>query len=125
MGRKKKSGRNYIDNDDLMREWANCLEEDRASDKLAQYWYTMIDHLLMHYRFNKYPEDVKDEMKSYAIWKFVKYWQSYNPKKGYGTCFNYSTMIIWNAFLTVITKYYKRMDMNRELLEAAKLAYGI
>lgn len=77
---------NYIDNDELERElenWRQSAEnpEERVpSERLGQLLMSMHDGILHHKNFNKYRKDLKEEMKSYSLYRILKCGlKSFNP----------------------------------------------
>lgn len=76
MGRKRSGW--YIKSDELYNEWHKWkdsheeVEKRVISSKLGIMLMDIADHLLQHHNFNRYPQHMKDEMKSDAIMKQLK-----------------------------------------------------
>lgn len=67
------------------------------------------NNILKHKNFNRYPQEVKEEMRSFSIAKIVKSeMRRFDPSKA--KAFSYLTRAIFLNYLTVIGKYYKRLN---------------
>ena len=64
-------------------------------------------------RFKNYPTEVKEEIQSAAIYKFVKYrvWEKLDPSRG--SMFAYITTCAFRNMLTALGNYYR--DFNRKM----------
>lgn len=64
-------------------------------------------------RFKGYSSEVKEEIQSAAIYKFVKYrvWEKLDPDKG--SVFAYLTTCAFRNMLTALGNYYR--DFNRKM----------
>ena len=61
--------------------------------------------------FNGYPVDLKEEMLSFAQYKFIKSMQTVDLSKAVNI-FNFYTRIVWLAYLTVIGKWKRAKEAN-------------
>lgn len=66
------SERYYVDNDELEKELENYLKTANISERLGQILIDLHDHILQHKNFRGYRQDLKDEMKSYSLYRIIK-----------------------------------------------------
>lgn len=113
----------YCKNKDLLQElikWRDSAEnvEDRVlSDKLVLTIQAIARKLTNHSNFSRYSNELKDEMVSYAIYKSIKGLKHYNFK--FENPFGYFTQACWNSFIIVCGKYYKHLNIKRELIKSS------
>lgn len=76
------------------------------TDEFARMLLLIQEKVLEFPRFSGYPEEVKDEMRSENIMRWVKRgWRTINPEKN---AFSYITTACTLNFLTALEKYFKR-----------------
>lgn len=98
----------YIDKDELAAEVQKCISNGRqASDKLASMFILISSNMLKARNFSNYSDEVKDEMKSYAQYKFMKSMATVDLSKA-KNIFNYYSRLTYLAFLTALAKWKKR-----------------
>lgn len=113
----------YCKNKDLLVElikWRDSAEnvEDRViSEKLVLTIQYIAKKLTNHSNFSRYSNELKEEMISYAIYKSLKGLKHYNFN--FENPFGYFTQACWNSFLIVCSKYYKHLNMQRELVKSS------
>lgn len=73
--------------------------------------------MLASRHFSGYSRNLKDEMRSYANYKFVRSMQLVDLSKCKNV-FNYYSRTIWLAFLTVIAKWKKQKEKEIEYIES-------
>ncbi len=87
------------------------------SDQLGEYIYKIASRLTGHAKFRGYSDDVKADLVSTACYKVVSGIKNY--KFEYTNAFAYITQICWNAFVAVLSKYYKHQNgMRRFYIES-------
>ena len=75
---KKESTKNYIDNEEFMAElikWRDSHEdpdERQPSERLGQILLDLHDGILRHSNFRNYRPELKEEMRSYSIYRILK-----------------------------------------------------
>ena len=70
---------------------------------------SMHDGVLRHKNFNKYRQDLKEEMKSYSLYRILKCGlKSFDKNKA--KAFSYFTRSIFMNYITVIMRYYKLIN---------------
>ena len=113
----------FCKNKDLLAEliaWRDSAEkvEDRViSEKLVLTIQHIAKKLTNHSNFSRYSNELKEEMVSYAIYKSIKGLKHYNFN--FENPFGYFTQACWNSFVIVCSKYYKHLNMQRELVKSS------
>ena len=121
---------NYIDRNELHSEMKAYKDTGVISERLGQFFITMVDHILGHSNFRNYTQDVREEMKSHALLLLVKYSHNCDAyQRDARQVFNYLSTVTFNAFKQTLQKYYKRLNTKRELerqyLDLMQSTYGI
>ena len=107
---------NYIDRNELHSEMKAYKDTGVISERLGQLFLTITTHILGHSNFRNYTQDVRQEMKSHALLMLVKYSHNCDAYQRDATSvFAYVTTIIFNAYRQVLQKYYKQLNLKREL----------
>ena len=111
-----KAKRDYIDRDRLHQLMRDYKDTGIISEELGQMFMIMTDHILGHSNFRNYTQAVREEMKSYALLLLIKYSHNCDAyQRDSRQTFNYITTITMNAFKQVLQKYYKHLNLKREL----------
>ena len=111
-----KAKRDYIDRDRLHQLMRDYKDTGIISEELGEMFMTMTDHILGHSNFRNYTQDVREEMKGYALLLLIKYSHNCDAyQRDARQTFNYITTITMNAFKQVLQKYYKHLNLKREL----------
>ena len=121
---------NYIDRNELHSEMKAYKDTGVISERLGQFFITMTYHILGHSNFRNYTQDVREEMKSHALLLLVKYSHNCDAyQRDARQVFNYLSTVIFNAFKQTLQKYYKHMNLKRELerqyLDLMQSIYGV
>lgn len=113
---------NYIDNNELlleMEKWQHSAEkpEDRIpSERLGELLLLMHNKILQHRNFNRYRQDLKDEMRSYSLYRIIKCGlKSFKMDKA--TPFSYFTRAIFTNYIAVLKKYYTQLNRHQEYVK--------
>ena len=107
---------NYIDRNELHSEMKAYKDTGVISERLGQLFITITDHILGHSNFRNYTQAVREEMKSYALLLLIKYSHNCDAyERDARSVFAYVTTIIFNAYRQVLQKYYKQLNLKREL----------
>ena len=125
-----KQQNNYIDCNELHSEMKAYKDTGVISERLGQLFITITDHILGHSNFRNYTQAVREEMKSYALLLLIKYSHNCDAyERDARQTFNYITTITMNAFKQVLQKYYKNLNLKRELeqqyLDLMSSTYGV
>ena len=111
-----KQRNNYIDRTELHSEMKAYKDTGVISERLGQLFITITDHILGHSNFRNYTQDVRQEMKSYALLLLIKYSHNCDAyQRDARQVFNYLSTVTFNAFKQVLQKYYKNLNLKREL----------
>lgn len=117
MPRKQKPKVNYLDNKELEDEIAKWKASDEdptkrvPSEKLGKMLIELHDGVLKHANFYRYPQDLKDEMKSFSLYRILKCGlKSFNPEKS--TAFAYFSRSAFLNYYTVLHRYYQRLNKH-------------
>ena len=121
---------NYIDRNELHSEMKAYKDTGVISERLGQFFITMTYHILGHSNFRNYTQDVREEMKSHALLLLVKHSHNCDAyQRDARQVFNYLSTVIFNAFKQTLQKYYKHMNLKRELerqyLDLMQSIYGV
>lgn len=111
-----KQRNNYIDRNELHSEMKAYKDTGVISERLGQLFITITDHILGHSNFRNYTQAVREEMKSYALLLLIKYSHNCDAyERDARQVFNYLSTVTFNAFKQVLQKYYKNLNLKREL----------
>ena len=105
----------YIEPKELYDEYKKSKEDESCTERLGELFILLTDHLLQSASFRRYPVHVKQDMKSYALYKLVRSVQTVKLSMSPKQIFNYCTRSAWVAFITEIQKYYKVINLQRDL----------
>ena len=104
---------NYIDNERLQEEIAKWREKGEASEALGRMLLELHEHVLRHKNWNRYPEEVKEEMREYSLYRILKNGlRTYDPSKA--KAFSYFTKAVFTNYLNVVKKYYKQLERRSQ-----------
>lgn len=115
------SDRFYCTNRDLQNElikWyesADKIEDRIISEELGKMFLAIGNKLLNHSNFRNYPKELKEDMLGYFLFKIIRGLKNYNFK--FSNPFAFVTMAAWNAYLAVITKHYKQLNIKKNLMK--------
>ena len=125
-----KQRNNYIDRDRLHQLMRDYKDTGIISEELGDMFMTMTDHILGHSNFRNYTQAVREEMRSHALLLLVRYSHNCDAyQRDARQTFNYITTITMNACKQVLQKYYKHLNLKRELeqqyLDLMQSIYGV
>ena len=111
-----KQRNNYIDRDRLHQLMRDYKDTGKISEELGEMFMIMTDHILGHSNFRNYTQAVREEMRSHALLLLVRYSHNCDAyQRDARQTFNYITTITMNACKQVLQKYYKHLNLKREL----------
>ena len=111
-----KQRNNYIDRNELHSEMKAYKDTGVISERLGQLFMIMTDHILGHSNFRNYTADLKEEMKSHALFLLVKYSHNCDAyQRDARQVFNYLSTIVMNSCKQILIKYYKQQNLKRDL----------
>lgn len=108
---KKKVTTNYIDAEEFKSEMLKSQQDNKCTERLGELLIILHDHILTMPRFVKYDKQLKDEMKSYSIFRILKRGIiTFDPTSTARRCFNYYT----TAGITNMTQCAQRFFEHKE-----------
>lgn len=115
----------YVTNAKLLEElyiWRDSAPKNKIEDRIiTEEFGKMIkmiaERLTNHSNFKNYSRELKQDMVSYACFKCIQGIRNYNFE--YKNAFAYFTTACYNAFVSVISKYYKDKNLNRDIARRA------
>lgn len=116
---KKQDDDCYVTNKELLAELQIYQETGVITNALGIMLTKIATKLTNHSSFRNYNYDVKQEMVSYARFKAIQGICNGNYNFKFNNPFAYFTQCCWNANLTVLSKYYKQINIKRSNLERA------
>ena len=111
----KENKRNYLEAEELYKEYKKSVEDGKCTDKLGLMFITLTNHILRSPSFNRYPTQVKEDLSGHAIVKLIK---SLRTVKLYLTpqqIFNFATRTVYTAFLSELGRHYKFENLKRKV----------
>lgn len=127
--RPRKSTKNYIDAEEFLREVIQSQKIGQCTERLGQLLLDLHDHVLTMSRFVKKPQDVKDEIKSYSLYRILsRGLLTFEDTSSAKRCFNYfSTSAINNMTQQCmrIDEYQKRqVFLSDNMMEKYRTSYN-
>lgn len=113
----------YVTNAKLLEElnkWkdsAKNVDERVIPEEFGKMILMIAQRLSNHSNFKNYPRELKEDMVSYGCFKCIQGLKNYNFE--FKNAFAYFTTACYNAFVSTVTKYYKQININRELTKKA------
>lgn len=98
--------------------WAfgyDVVEDREISDAIGQMMMKIGRKLSNHSNFRNYPAELKEDMVFFGVQKLVRGLKNYNFK--FSNPFAWFSQAFYNAFLTVIYKHYKQMNIKKDLMK--------
>ena len=127
--RPRKSIKNYIDAEEFLREVIQSQKVGQCTERLGQLLLELHDHVLTMSRFVKKPQDIKDEIKSYSLYRILsRGLLTFEDTSSAKRCFNYfSTSAINNMTQQCmrIDEYQKRqVFLSDNMMEKYRTSYN-
>ena len=76
---------------------------------------TLTNHILRSPSFNRYPIQVKEELRGHAIVKLIKSLKTVKLDFTPHQIFNFATRTVYTAFLSEISRHYKFENLKRKV----------
>lgn len=112
----QKTSVDYINSEELKSEYAKSLLAGAATKRLGELFMILTDHVLKHKNFARYPQAVKEDLKSYALLKLCRSVKTIKLEESDARrVFNYATRTCFTSFLTELGRYYKQQNIKREM----------
>lgn len=85
------------------------------TDRFARHLLLIQENVLKFPRYRGYPQEIKDEMRSHNLQRWVKKgWQSINPDKN---PFAYITQGCYLNFLQAVSNYFRQFNRMRDFMK--------
>ena len=95
--RTKRAKNNYIDSTEFLNEVIQSKQLGRCTERLGQMLLELHQHILSLSRFAKKPQEMKEEAKSYSLYRILsKGLLSFDTDSSPQKCFNYFTTAVIN-----------------------------
>lgn len=119
--RKPRAKNNYIDAEEFLAEMIQSQKDGKCTDKLAELLLTLHNHVLTMSRFVKKPQYIKDEIKSFSIYRILKRGiLTFDTTSTARRCFNYFT----TAAVTNMTRSLQMIDEHNQRYAMLDDVYG-
>ena len=90
--RPKRAPNNYIDADEFLKEVIQSQKLGQCTERLGQLLLELHDHILTLSRFSKKSPDIKEEIKSYSLYRILsRGLLTFEDTSSARRCFNYFT----------------------------------
>ena len=104
---------NYIDQKELYNEYKKSVDNEQCSETLGLMFLTLTNHILRSPSFNRYPIQVKEDLRGHAIEKLMKSLKTVNLEFTHQQIFNFATRTIYNAYFSELARHYKQEGIKR------------
>ena len=104
---------NYIDQNELYDEYKKSVDNDQCSEKLGLFFITLTNHILRSPNFNRYPTQIKEDLRGHALEKLMKSLKTVKLNFTTQQIFNFATRTIYTAFLSELGRHYKQENIKR------------
>ena len=104
---------NYIDQNELYDEYKKSVDNDQCTEKLGEMFLMLTTHILRSPNFNRYPIQVKEDLRGHAIVKLMKSLKTVKLQFTSQQIFNFATRTIYTAFLSELGRHYKQENIKR------------
>lgn len=101
----------------IWRDSAEEIDDRKIPEEFGRMVLMIARRLSNHSNFKNYPYEVKQDMISYACFKCIQGIRNYNFN--FQNAFAYFTTACYNAFISVVTSYYKHINIRKDLLKKA------
>ena len=111
----------YCTNKELLAElvkWRDSAKrpEDRTiSEELGRMMIAIGTKVLNRSEFRNYPKELKEDMASFGYYKLIRGLKNYDFR--FTNCFSFFTTAFFNAYLTILKKHYKHVNIKKGLME--------
>ena len=106
---------NYIDQKELYNEYKKSVENDQCSERLGELFLTLTFHILRSPSFNRYPTQIKEDLRGHAIVKLMKSMKTVKLQLTTQQVFNFATRTVYNAFFSELARHYKFENLKRKV----------
>lgn len=94
-------------------EYKKSVEGGQCTEKLGEMFLTLTNHILRSPNFNRYPKELKEDLRGHAIVKLMKSLTTVNLAFTPHQIFNFATRAAYTAFLSELSRHYKQANIKR------------
>ena len=105
--------RNYLEAEDFYDQYKKSVEDGQCTEKLGEMFLTLTDHMLRSPNFNRYPKEVKEDLRGHALEKLMKSLRTVKLEFTPHQIFNFATRSVYTAFLSELGRHYKQENIKR------------
>lgn len=109
----KENKRNYLEAEELYNEYKKSVEDGQCTERLGEMFLTLTDHMLRSPNFNRYPKELKEDLRGHAIVKLMKSLKTVKLEFTPHQIFNFATRAVYTAFLSELGRHYKFENTKR------------
>ena len=109
----KENKRNYLEAEELYNEYKKSVEDGQCTERLGEMFLTLTDHMLRSPNFNRYPKELKEDLRGHAIVKLMKSLKTVKLEFTPHQIFNFATRAAYTAFLSELGRHYKQEGIKR------------
>ena len=109
----KENKRNYLEAEDLYDQYKKSVEDGQCTEKLGEMFLTLTQHMLRSPNFNRYPKEVKEDLRGHALEKLMKSLKTVKLEFTPHQIFNFATRSVYTAFLSELSRHYKYENTKR------------
>ena len=109
----KENKRNYLEAEELYDEYKKSVEDGQCTERLGEMFLTLTDHMLRSPNFNRYPKELKEDLRGHAIVKLMKSLKTVKLEFTPHQIFNFATRAVYTAFLSELGRHYKFENTKR------------
>ena len=111
----KENKRNYLDAQELYDEYKKSVEGGQCTERLGELFLTLADHMLRSPSFNRYPKEVKEDLRGHALEKLMNSLKTVKLEFTPHQIFNFATRAAYTAFLSELSRHYKFENLKRKV----------
>ena len=109
----KENKRNYLEAEELYNEYKRYVEDGKCTDRLGELFLTLTEHMLRSPNFNRYPKELREDLRGHAIVKLMKSLKTVKLEFTPHQIFNFATRTVYTAFLSELGRHYKQENIKR------------
>lgn len=114
----KKAKTPYLTSQQIYDQWLIWKETGTISEEMGKMMLLLAQKVMTMKYFNRYPQDMKDEMVQEGCAKIMKNLHNMKPEKKSGF-FSYWTHCVFTAGMVYLSNYYKQLNNKRQMLMEA------
>lgn len=97
------------------RDSAEKVEDRIISEELGKMMIAIGTKVLNRSEFRNYPKELKEDMASFGYFKIIRGLKNYDFR--FSNAFSFFTTAFFNAYLTILKKHYKHINIKKDLME--------